>query len=144
MNYGTDIGKKFKLELVCHPSARRLVLSYFRFRHPRMSVSRIMALKTDFCTRFDGEWKEARVRDLLLNVRRIGLWGYCHHVSKTHKQIHYWVGRRPDIVSVLELFAHELAHAIGYSSERTACRIAGIGALAAKIVGDDVVPNMSR
>jgi len=133
--------KELKIHLVKHPSAKRVVISYYRFDHPIMTDERILQIDSGFmvCLNEKDGFVDAAVSDLLKVVRRAGLWGFCNHKNETEKEIHYWIGKRALNEEVLELFAHELTHAAGYQSEKTACIFAGIARYAYNILQEEIL-----
>lgn len=132
--------KDLPICLVKHSSAKRIVLSFFRYDHPRMKEDKLLNMKTDFVICFNEEegYREATVKDLLKMVRKVGLWGFCNHRNVKEKEIHYWIGKRACDDDILELFHHELIHAAGYSSERTACLFSGLAKYAYNILREDI------
>ena len=129
--YGTKIPRSLKIEFVRHPSARRIVISYFRYDHPRMAVGRLLAMETEFRV-FLGKRrvKSAPVLDMIACIEEIGVWGYCNHRSTRLKEIHYWVAPYANRTSVMEFVLHEVAHAGGFRGEKNALKVAGLGAFA--------------
>jgi hypothetical protein len=127
-----------KVEFVRHPTATSVVLGYFRHEHPRMTDERLMAATSDFHLFMGRKWvKPARVKELISWVRQVGVWGYCNHVERRHKEIHFWIGKRACRENVLEFILHEVAHAGGFSGEQVVCRLAGLGAFAYHVFEKD-------
>ena len=137
MKYSKDITKEVKVEFVEHPSAKRIVLSWFRRDHPRMSERKLLSMRTEFTVLLGCRWTDgATVAQMISVVREVGAWAYCHHVSPRHKEVHYWFSKAADPFMVYEVILHEVAHAAGYSSEATACKIAGIGVFCLQVLTD--------
>jgi len=78
------------------------------------------------------------VKTLLQFVRKQGCWGFCHHGKNNYHEIHYWVRKNANPLALIEMLAHELAHAIGYR-ESMAARFGGIAAFAYKLMLDEFV-----
>ena len=136
--YGSRPHKDFKIELVHHESADKIVLSFFRHDHPRMGRKRLLAMETDFHVFLGKRWaKPARVHELISHVKAVGVWGYCNHRSRRVKEIHYWVGPYASRTSVMEFVLHEVAHAGGFRTEHMACKVAGLGAMAYEVFESD-------
>ena len=80
--YGTKIPKSLKIEFVRHPSAHRIVVAYFRYDHPRMSLKNLLAMETEFRVFLGKRWvKPALVSEMIAHIKEIGVWGYCNHQS---------------------------------------------------------------
>lgn len=127
--------KDYKVEFVRHKTAKALVLSWFRVDHPRMKEEKLLKQKTDFTLTIGNEIKESgTVEELIKVVRSIGHWGYCMHVNKEEKEVHYWVGKKTTEYEIMNFLAHEVAHAVGYYSEKSACKIGGICAFAYEVM----------
>ena len=128
MAYPKDPTKDIKITFVEHPSARRIVLSWFQYDHPGVSSKRMLAMRTEFTVFLGKKWEqEATVAQLLSVVEATGVWAYCKHASRKHKEIHYWFSDQADPFIKFETIMHEVSHAVGYKSEVCACKIAGIG-----------------
>jgi hypothetical protein len=143
--YGKDPSKKFKVVFVEHSSAESVVLGFFRHKYDGVSDKKILNKRTDFTVFMDKEYKKrARVRDVVQTVIDTGLWGYCHHKSKKKSEIHYWIqedSNAIDILTIIEMFSHEMAHASGYKEEDDAQRIGGISSFVVKTVAEDIAPG---
>jgi hypothetical protein len=121
--------KELHLTFVEHRSAKSLVVGYFRPEYPRLSVKRILEQKTEFSVLLGETIPNARVSELLKAVQNRGMWGWCKHLDKNNKEIHYWLDKPPlNQIKVFELFAHEISHAFGYSCEKRAQKIAAVSA----------------
>jgi len=129
-----------KIEFVEHPSAARIVTAYHRYGHPKMSRDRLMRMPTEFTVNGPPtgniEIRHVPVKDLIKAVKFIGCWGYRNRVGSLHDEIHYWIGKNATPMSVITLFAHEIAHALGYDEEEDAVMIAGIAAFAYDVCSD--------
>lgn len=131
--YASRMNKKTVIEFVKHPTAKSVVFGYFRPDHPKVDDIRLMEMKTDFHVLMGKRWaKPAKVSEIMMWVRKVGIWGYCKHLSKHHKEIHYWIGKRAAKESVMEFVIHEVIHAGGYGSEELVCKLAGLGTFAYK------------
>lgn len=123
--------RETKIEFVKHPTAKSVVLGYFRHDHPRMDDDRLMAIDSEFHLFMGKKWvKPAKVHELVSWVRTVGVWGYCNHAGRRHKEIHFWIGRRACREKVMEFILHEIFHAGGLSGENLVCKLAGLGAFA--------------
>lgn len=128
-----------EIALVEHKTARSVVLEYFRKDYPDITEKELLKKETEFTVLVDEEFEEwedaATVADLLKTVRRQHLWGFCAHTDDPkYKEIHYWIGKKAETIKVLELFSHEIAHAIGYKSENMAKKYAGVSIFAYHIM----------
>jgi hypothetical protein len=123
---------------VKYKTARSLVLEYFRVDYPDLTDKQLLDQDTEFTVFLDEEWEEgATVAELLSEVRRIGVWGFCvHSKASNYKEIHYWLGKSANAAQVLELFSHETAHAIGIKSEAGAKKYAGVAIFAYLMMKD--------
>jgi hypothetical protein len=127
-----------KIEFVVHKTAKSVVLGFFRRDYPKTEDDKILDKKTEVKLLMGKRWKDgATVRDIIKWVQSVGIWGYCQHKGKNHKEIHYWLGSKADRYSVLEFILHEVYHAGGYSSENTACKLAGLGCFAYQVFERD-------
>lgn len=127
-----------KIEFVQHPTAKSVVLGFFRHDHPRMTDERLMTADSGFQLLMGKTWvKSAKVKELVSLVRTVGLWGYCRHLSRRHKEIHFWIGKRACREKVMEFILHEVAHAGGFSNEDSVCKIAGLGVFAYNVFETD-------
>ena len=126
-----EIGK-FKITFVKHPSAKSLVLGFFRKDFPELADDEILKEETDFTLHLTETVNCAKVSEVIHVVNKTKLWGFCKHIAKNpnHKEIHYWFDKDADKIKLVELFTHELAHAIGYKSELIAQKIGAVGAIA--------------
>jgi len=115
----------FNLKLVNHTSARSVVISFFRFEHPRISINKLLKLPTQF-THVEPSGKETRaikVKEFIKVVKEFGVWGFCDSLPySTNRIIHYWISKniKNKKTKLLDFLGHELGHAMGYSSESTA------------------------
>ena len=113
-----------EIAIVKHKSAQSLVIDYFRNEFPNLTNKEILEEDTEFTVFLDERWNNgATVRQLLRTVRKVGAWGFCDN-TKDPKEIHYWISKKACTEQVLELFAHEMAHAIGNKSEAIAKKYA--------------------
>jgi len=123
-----------RIEFVRHPTARSVVLDFFRHEFPRTPDDKLLDKKTEVTLLMGKSWhKGATVREIISWVQSVGIWGYCNHVSRNQKEIHFWRGKRACRTSIQEFLLHEIYHAGGYRSEKTACKLAGLGAFAYQV-----------
>lgn len=124
--------KQTKIIFVKHSTPKSVVLGYFRPEFPNLSDEELLEEDTSFTiTRGYEKIRCATVQDVIKTVTKIGSWGYCKHFKNKHrKEIHYWIDKKTDSTQVMELFAHEIAHAFGYSNEVTARNVGCIAAFA--------------
>ena len=135
---------EIKIVLVEHKTAKSVVVGYFMPEFPHSSAEQILKKKTEFnivqnTTKLHNIVKKSvTVGQLLQNIKHERAWGYCNHKTKYTKEIHYWIGKGATMNKVLELFGHELAHAFGYSNEKTAQKVGIITCLAYNMYIEDV------
>jgi len=124
--------KQTKIIFVKHLTPKSVVLGYFRPDFPRLSDEELLEEDTAFTiTRGNEKIRCATVRNVVRTVAKIGSWGYCKHFKNKHKkEIHYWIAKKTNSTQVMELFAHEIAHAFGYSNEVTARNVGCIAGFA--------------
>jgi len=136
--YSKTPKRETTIEFVRHPTAKSVVLGYFRHDHPRMDDKRILASNSEFHLFMGKKWvKPAKVSELVSWIRTVGVWGYCNHVSRRHKEIHFWIGKRACRENVMEFILHEIFHAGGFSGERLVCKLAGLGTFAHSVFEKD-------
>ena len=136
--------KEIKVTLVKHKSAKDIVLSWVRPNHKRLSDAELMDAEVDFVLTIGDVVKDtATTTDLLAVVRKLSCWGYCQHVNKIDKEIHYWFGKKATDLDILNFLTHEVAHAAGYASENSACKIGGIAVFAYDMMKDNF-PKMIK
>jgi len=127
-----------RIEFVKHSTAKSVVFGFFRGDHPRMTDDRLMKHKSDFHLMIGEKWiKNASVHDMINWTHKQGIWGYCNHKSRRHKEIHFWIGKRASRESVMEFIIHEIMHAGGFRSEKMVCKLAGLGTFAYQIFESD-------
>lgn len=125
--------KQIFLKFVNHRSAKNIVLSFLKFDYPKLTLKQILNENTKF--EFNGNKKSRKVTELIKEIENNSFWGYCSIYNKGKRAVHYWIANkgvtRQDL---MDLFAHELAHAIGYKSEKHASNIGTVSAYAYDIV----------
>jgi len=124
------------ISLVKRKSAKEVVLDFFRDTHPRMKEENLLKLKTQF-ELTDPPKEDVTVAELLVAVRKLGIWGFCDHISPVKKEIHYWVGKNVSKEDTLNFIGHEVAHAAGYPEEEDAIRIGQVVELSYEIYEED-------
>lgn len=127
--------KEIRVSYIKHKTARDLVITYFRYDHPRMSVDKLLKQETEFQLEIDGEMiYPGTVKEVITVVEKSGIWAFCDKISdgKDYPIIHFWINNkaRKDKIKVMEIFAHETLHAVGYQSENLAVRFGGVAAFA--------------
>lgn len=128
--------KNINIHFVRHKRASDVVIEYVRSDHPRMKLQNLLKSKTEFELSFGGKpHYPGTVKELIKVVRSLGVWGFCDKIShgKADPVIHYWVSKKElagDRIKVMELFGHEVTHAIGINSERLAIRGGAIAGFA--------------
>ena len=95
----------------------------------------LLKKKTNFELNFDGKRiYPGTVAELIEAVKSIDIWGYCDTITNGNEYpiIHYWVGTtgKAGNPEIMELFAHEICHAIGYESEGMAVKFGGVASFA--------------
>jgi len=138
--------KQTKITMVLHPSSKNIVLSYFRWKYPKLTDDKILKKHTDFTIEIEHvRHTNARVSQLLEAVEYWGLWAYCKHFrNKSEKEIHYWISEKAVKEQILEIIGHELAHAFGYTCEKTAQKVGAITAFANQIYEQDILKKVSN
>jgi len=140
--------KQVEIQFVKYDSAYDIVISYFRYNHPRMKLKKLLKQKTEF--QLDLEYETVypgTVEEVIRTVKRLGMWGFCDKITNgaQNPHIHYWVGSaKPDKIKILELFTHEVSHAIGYSSENMAVRFGGVAAFSYAAMMEEVYNKRSH
>jgi len=112
--------RKVEIEFIKHRTSKHIFLSFMRGYHPKLSDKKILKLKTDFEIFFNKKIKNAQVTDVIKTIDKQGYWGFCDHAIK-HIKIHYWFKSNVKKSDLINLFSHELGHALGYSGEKKAC-----------------------
>lgn len=135
---------ELKVELVEHETAKSVVLGFFSRDYPKLTPEQILRKRTEFniLQKDDKKHKLIRksvtVEQLLESIEVEGVWGYCDHKSKWHKEIHYWINKKATANKIIELLGHELAHACGYSNEKTAQKVGIIACIAYNMYCEDI------
>lgn len=119
--------KEVQVHFIRHRRASDVVVAYMRLEHPRMKIKNLLKQKTEFELKFnDILHYPGTVKELIKTVRKLGVWGFCDKISlgKENPIINYWIskGALKDKIKIMELFGHEITHAIGISSEIVAIR----------------------
>jgi hypothetical protein len=139
---GKKIIGDITVELIAYDSAKSLVLKYFKFDHQGITQSKLLECRTEFTVVHNKKQvKNAKVKFVLSEIKRLGLWAFCLHRSKTNKEIHFWISKNKKIENfqIEDLISHELSHALlGVKSETTASKFGGVAALAYKIMYDEL------
>lgn len=135
--------KQIEIAYLKYEAPTDLVVAYFRFDHPRMKLENLLKQSTEFQLHIEGtRFRPGTVSDVIQVVARLGVWGFCDKITNgpENPKIHYWVSEeaKKDRIKVMELFAHEVAHAAGYSSENMAIKFGGICAMAYMSMMDEV------
>ncbi len=135
--------KEIVVEFEKHKSAKSICLAYARFDHPRMKEENLLKHKVGLEFKFDdGQYHIGTVNDLIKVVRKLGMWGFCDKITNSEENpiIHFWVGSKAkkDKNKVMELFGHEVGHAIGYSSENMAIKFGAVTGLAFLAMNEEV------
>lgn len=124
--------KEIQIAFIKHTSAKDIVISYFRYDYPRMIEKNLLKQETEFELDMEDEVVyPGTVAEVVTVVNKLGVWGFCDKITHGDKkpEIHYWVNSPDaDRIKVMELFSHEVAHAVGYSSEKMACKYGGVAA----------------
>jgi len=116
-----------KISMVRHKSAKNVVLSFYNMKFPLIETEKEL-LNLKISTYINGKKKVAHVRDVISEAKRNSVWGFCSAFpkQKAYKEIHFWIKGSPTKEKMLEFLGHELAHAVGYKNELTACKIGDI------------------
>lgn len=91
-----------KITLKRYSCVEDLICPYLRIKRREIAAGKIMGWDTD------GNTTEFSIRDIVDVIRETGIWGYTDDTGC----IHYWL-EKATFPSVLEFFAHEIAHNTG-------------------------------
>jgi len=127
--------KEVQIQFVKHRTAKAIAIAWARFDYPRMSEENILKQKVGLDLDLgDGKMHPGTVAELIVVIRKCGMWAFCDKITygKQAPDIHYWVGvkAKKNKVKVMEIFGHEVGHAIGYTSENMAVKFGGVAGFA--------------
>lgn len=122
------------LSMVKYSSAKNIILSFFKSDYPKLTKNEILEQYTTFS--FNENKSKRKISKLIQEIHDNGFWGFCSVYENGDRGIHYWIDKNRDvsIENMMDLFAHELAHAVGYKSEKHACSIGTIASYTYDIV----------
>jgi|GEM_PF-2720673 len=136
--------EKTIFSFVQHPTAKSVVFGFFRHENPTIPDCRLMGVRVNVQIKVQGEKIVLPlIGDFVSWVKKAGVWGYCHHIRKDRKEIHYWVGKNATAENTFEFVMHEIAHGGGFRGERAAQKIAGLGGFAMLAYRDYFEPLLS-
>lgn len=111
------------IKLIKHKSARSVSLSFYEDDFPKnLPLSSVLNRNVD-CEvkdKYRGLIKKPTLNDFIRVIKQTGIWGFCKHVNKEKKEIHYWSGKRATAEKTIEFLGHELSHVYGIKSEQIA------------------------
>lgn len=130
---------------VQHQTAKSVVFGFFRHEHPTVPDCRLMGVRINIKVTIGGKKLVLPyIRDFVGWVRTAGVWGYCQHIRKDRKEIHYWIGKNATVENTFEFILHEIAHGGGFRGERSATKIAGLGSFALEVHKEYFEPLLKR
>jgi len=141
--------KDINIKFISYDSAQDLVVKYFRYDYPRMGLDNLLKKTTEFELNFDGNKNfPSTVSEVIEVVEDLGLWGFCDRLTHgdTYPNIHYWVGNKAkrDKAKIMELFAHEISHAVGYDSEAMAVKFGGVAAFSYMTMMEEIYSKNTK
>lgn len=125
--------KEFKVCPIRYKSAERLFVEYLGYDWPVKNKAELMRMEVE-----DGDRKHRRtVAQRIVELEQLGYWAFCRRqTGHNDNELHYWIGRKLDRARLVSVFAHELAHLIGWSDETAAIKIADIAGFACELAED--------
>lgn len=141
--------REIRIKFIKHTFPKSIVLSWFRFNHPKMPLEKLMTCKTEFRVKLSNHnIYPSTVKEVIKAIKETGMWGYCDKITRglNNPIIHYWISKKDltNKIKVLELFAHEMTHAFGYSSEKIALRSGAIAALSYQCMMEELYGNSAK
>ena len=138
--------KEICIQFIKHKTAKSIVVEFARYYHPRMCMENLLKQKVGLCLDMgDGNIHSGTVGELITVVKNMGLWGFCDKITHGRKtpDIHYWVSKptEKERIKVMELFAHEVGHAVGYNSEKMATKFGGVAGFAYMSMIEEIYPK---
>jgi len=126
-----QMNKKLHITFTQHENVKDVLYTFFKIKYPKETKKSIFE-KTISSTFFSEKPKRIKIKALVKNIYKYGVWGY-HESNVINKQneheIHYWCGTNMDQVKLYNFLGHELAHAMNYLKESDAVNIGNICAL---------------
>lgn len=112
---------------VRHKSALRILVEYLGYDWPVKDIKLLHDMRIET---LNGR-KRKTFGEQLKDIEDLGYWAFCRRERGKHPgELHYWLGDKISDAKLVSVFAHELAHMVGYSSELAAEKIADIAGFA--------------
>ena len=125
------------ISLVAHTTAKDIIISSFKYDYPDLTAARLIKKKILFTLHSDKPEKLKSFNTIVSEVSKLGYYAFCIHVTKSSKEIHFWIDKKSKNVTnenLLELFLHEVIHSHQIHSENVATKFAKMGAIAYTIL----------